>query len=130
MTNLKFPSVIIQKIFKTVADSLIWVGCKTGLTYNEVNILLYYLIIPLSWTTMFDCWVKKPYTTAALAFTWLGIFIATRHNFREWCDWAFQDSVDFLNWFNRWGGNYVLNSVIICVAIPLIIYVGLFILLL
>ena len=130
MTNLKFPSVIIQKIFKIVADSLIWVGCKTGLTYNEVNILLYYLIIPLSWTTMFDCWVKKPYTTAALALTWLGIFIATRHNFREWCDWAFQDSVDFLNWFNRWGGNYVLNSVIICVAIPLIIYVGLFILLL
>ena len=130
MTNLKFPSVIIQKIFKIVADSLIWIGCKTGLTYNEVNILLYYLIIPLSWTTMFDCWVKKPYTTAALAFTWLGIFIATRNNFREWCDWAFQASVDFLNWFNRWGGNYVLNSVIICVAIPLIIYVGLFILLL
>lgn len=112
----------IQKIFNIVAQSLLWIGDKTGLTYNEVNILLYYLIIPLSWTIMFDCWIKKPFTTGALAFTWLGIFIATRHTFREWCDWAFQDSVDFLNWFNRWGGNYVLNSVIICVVVPLVIY--------
>lgn len=113
---------IAQDIFSIIANSLLWVGRKTGLTYNEVNILVYYLFIPLSWTIMFDCAIKNPYTTAALAFTWLGIFIATRHTFREWCDWAFQDSVDFLNWFNRWGGNYVLNSVIICVLVPLLVY--------
>lgn len=113
---------VVQGIFSAVAQSLLWICEKIGLTYNEVNILLYYLIIPLSWTIMFDCWIKKPYSTAALSFTWLGIFIATRHTFREWCDWVFQDSVDFLNWFNRWGGNYVLNSVIICVLVPLVIY--------
>ena len=113
---------MIKHIFAVVASLLVWVGRKTGLTYNEVNILVYYLLIPLSWTIMFDCAVKKPCTTAALAFTWLGIFIATRHTFSEWCDWAFQDSVDFLNWFNRWGGNYVLNSVIICVLGPLVVY--------
>lgn len=113
---------IVQGIFSIVANSLLWVGRMTGLTYNEVNILVYYLLIPLSWTIMFDCLLRKPYTTAAFAFTWLGIFIATRHTFREWCDWAFQDSVDFLNRFNRWGGNYVLNSVIICVLVPLFVY--------
>lgn len=113
---------IVQGIFSIVANSLLWVGRMTGLTYNEVNILVYSLLIPLSWTIMFDCIIKKPYTTAALSFIWLGIFIATRHTFREWCDWAFQDSVDFLNWFNRWGGNYVLNSVIICVLVPLVVY--------
>ena len=113
---------MIKHVFAIVANSLLWIGRKTGLTYNEVNIVFYYLLIPLSGTIMLDCLIHHPYSTAALLFTWLGIFIATRHTFREWCDWAFQDSVDFLNWFNRWGGNYVLNSVIICVLVPLIVY--------
>ena len=113
----------VKRIFDVTARMLLWVADKIGLTYNEVNILVYYLLIPLSWTVMFDCWLNRPYTTGALALVWMGIFIATRHTFREWCDWAFQDSVDFLNWFNRWGGNYVLNSVIICVVVPLVVYV-------
>lgn len=113
---------MIRQTFAIVANSLLWIGRKTGLTYNEVNILIYYVIIPLSWTVMLDCLIGKPYSTVALSLVWVGIFIATRHTFREWCDWAFQDSVDFLNWFNRWGGNYVLNSVIICVLVPLIVY--------
>lgn len=113
----------VQRIFDVTARILLWVADKIGLTYNEVNILVYYLLIPLSWTVMFDCWLKRPYTTGALSFVWIGIFIATRHTFREWCDWAYQDSIDFLNWFNRWGWNYVLSSVIICVVVPLVVYV-------
>ena len=113
---------VVQNIFAIVASSLLWIGRKIGLTYNEVNIVFYYLLIPLSWTIMLDCLIMKPYGTSALLFTWFGISIATRHTFREWCDWAFQDSVDFLNWFNRWGGNYVLNAVIICVLVPLFVY--------
>ena len=113
---------MIKQTFAVVANSLLFIGKKTGLTYNEVNILVYYLLIPLSWTVMFDCWLGLPITSAALMCVWIVIFIATRHTFREWCDQAFQDSVNFLNWFNRWGGNYVLNSVIICVLLPLFIY--------
>jgi len=113
---------MIIQTFALVANSLLFIGKKTGLTYNEVNILVYYLLIPLSWAVMFDFWLGLPIITVALLLIWLGIFIATRHTFKEWCDCAFQDSVDFLNWFNRWGGNYVLNSVIICVFLPLTIY--------
>lgn len=113
---------MIRKTFALVASSLLWIGRKLGLTYNEVNILFYYLLIPMSWTIMVDCLIHKPYFTGALSFIWLGIFIATRHTFREWCDRAFQDSVDFLNWFNRLGGNYVLNSVVICVLVPVVVY--------
>lgn len=102
---------------------------ETGLTYNEVNILVYYILIPLSWTIMLDCWLGIPATTCALLCIWTGIFIATRHTFRMSCDWAFKDSVDFLNWFNRWGSNYVLSSVIICVVLPIVIYVFLIIML-
>lgn len=113
---------MIKQTFNLVANTLLFIGRKTGLTYNEVNILVFYLLIPLSWTALFDCWLGLPIASAAFLFVWLGIFIAIRHIFREWCDWTFQGSVNFLNWFNRWGGNYVLNSVIICVLLPLIIY--------
>lgn len=114
---------MINSIFSIVAQSLLWIGRKTGLTYNEVNILVYYLLIPLSWTIMLDCWIGIPVTTVVLLSIWTGIFIATRHTFRMWCDWAFKDSVDFLNRFNRWGSNYVLSSVIICVGLPIAVYV-------
>lgn len=113
---------MIQRVFALVANSLLTIGKMTGLTYNEVNILVYYLLIPLSWTAMFDCWIGTPMTSAALLLVWVGIFIGTRHTFGLWCDRAFLASVDFLNWFNRWGGNYVLNSVIICVLLPLLVY--------
>ena len=79
---------------------------------------------------MLDTWIGLPITTAILACIWIGIFIATHNFFSVWCDWAFKDSVDFLNWFNRWGGNYVLNSVIICVVIPILVYIGLLFLIL
>lgn len=62
-------SQMINQTFSFVANSLLWVGRKTGLTSNKVNILVYYLLIPLSWTIMFDCSIKKQYTTAVLAFT-------------------------------------------------------------
>lgn len=92
---------MIKRTFSIVAYALSHIGRKTGLTYNEVNILVYYLLIPLSWTAIFDYWLGLPIASAALLFVWLGIFIATRHIFSEWCDWTFQDSVSFLNWFNR-----------------------------
>lgn len=113
---------MIKRIFTLVALSLDCIGQKCGMTYNEVNILVYYLLIPLSWCIIFDCWTGLPITSIVLLLIWVGIFIATHHNFRQWCDMRFMDSVDFLNWFNRWGGNYILNSVIICVVLPLIIY--------
>lgn len=116
-------------IFSTVAVVLNKTAQLLHLTYNEINVIVYYLLIPLSWTILLDIWIGVPLSTAILTMIWLGIFIATHNFFKEWCDWVFKDSVDFLNYFNRWGGNYVLNSVIICVIIPILIYVGLILLL-
>lgn len=121
---------IVSSIFRKVAVSLYNGASAIGITYNEINIIVYYLLIPLTWTIMLDCWLGTPITTYALIFIWLGIKIGTWGRFREWSNWAFMRSVDFLNYFNRWGGNYVLNSVIICVLVPILIYVGLVLLLL
>ena len=121
---------IVSSIFRKVAVALYNGASAIGITYNEINIIVYYLLIPLTWTIMFDFYIGTPITTYALIFIWFGIKIGTWGRFREWSNWAFMRSVDFLNYFNRWGGNYVLNSVIICVLVPILIYVGLVLLLL
>jgi hypothetical protein len=117
-----YQPIMVKSIFKLVAFSLIKIARKLGITYNEINIIVYYLLIPLSWTVMADFCIKLPLTTTALLCVWLGILIGSWGCFSDWCDWLFAKSVDFLNYFNRWGGNYVLNSVLICVLVPILIY--------
>ena len=116
---------MITFTFRLVVTALYNIAQMFGMTYNEVNVLAYYLLIPLSWTIMLDMYIGLPLTTGALLYIWIGIKIGTWGHFSAWCDWAFMRSVDFLNYFNRWGGNYVLNSVIICVVIPVLVYAGL-----
>ena len=116
---------MIKRIFVKVAMALYNGAQRLGITYNEINILVYYLLIPLTWTIIVDLLIGAPMTTSALLLVWAGIKIGTVGRFSEWYDWAFMRSVDFLNYFNRWGGNYHLNSVVICVAIPIFIYMGL-----
>ena len=89
---------------------------------------LYYMLIPLSWTIMLDIYIQYPLFSYTLVVVWIGIMIGIRGKFITWSDWAFNKSVDFLNYFNRWGGNYVLNSVVICVVVPVAIYVVLILL--
>jgi hypothetical protein len=113
---------MIRRIFGAVADALEAVGGLTGLNYNEVNVLLYYLVVPMSWGVMLDVWLLKPIFGPTVLLIWIGILFAVRRNFSSWCDRVFDVSVDFLNWFNQFGSNYVLNSVIICVLVPLAIY--------
>ena len=116
---------MIRRIFNRVAFALYDSAQLLGITYNEINILVYCLLIPLTWTIMVDILIGLPIATTALLLVWAGIKIGTWGHFSEWCDWAFMSSVDFLNYFNRWGGNYILNSVVICVAIPILIYIAL-----
>lgn len=114
---------MIQSIFRNVYQLLLWIASKIGVTYNEINIIVYYLLIPLSWTLMIDYIFHKPYTTIPFLLIWCMIGILKRNSFRQWCDNLFMLSVKFLNWFNRFGGNYVLNSVVICVFIPIAVYI-------
>lgn len=115
----------VSKTFDVVAETLLGIARRTGLTYNEVNILVYYLLIPLTWTIMLDFILRKPITTPLLLLSWMGIFIATRGRFRQWCDKAFVLSQQFIRLF----GEYVKYSVVICVIVPIIIYFILFVLL-
>ncbi|MBQ1986802.1 MAG: hypothetical protein II235_01555 [Muribaculaceae bacterium] len=97
----------------------------TRATYNEVNIIVYYLVIPLSWTLMLDYITRMPFLTPLLTSAWIVFIWKDKMKFRNRCDWAFRISVDFLLWFKKIGWNYVISSVIICVVIPILVYIEL-----
>ena len=120
---------IISIIFYVVMIVLRRLAAFFGITYNAINIIVYYMLIPLSWTIMLDIYIQYPLFTYTLVVVWIGIMIGIRGKFITWSDWAYNKSVDFLNYFNRWGGNYVLNSVVICVVVPIAIYATLILLL-
>ena len=131
MKKLKASSISVLTIlgvFGIVAAGLNLIAKALHMTYNEINIIVYYLIIPLSWCIMLDYIIGLPITTPIWILLWIYIFWSKRKFFKDWCDAAFKLSVDFLLKFKRIGWNYWIASVIICVVVPLIIYAALIIL--
>lgn len=97
----------------------------SGTTYNEVNIIVYYLVIPLSWMVMVDYITKMPFLTPMFILAWVIFLWKDKMKFRNRCDLAFDKSVDFLLWFKKIGWNYIVSSVIICVVVPILVYIEL-----
>ena len=131
MKKLKASSITVLTIlgvFGIVAASLRLMAKALHMTYNEINIIVYYLIIPLSWCIMLDYIIGLPITTPIWILLWIYIIWSKRKFFRKWCDVAFQLSVDFLLKFQRIGWNYWVASVIIGVVVPIIIYAALILL--
>lgn len=114
-------------IFNAVANTLSYLGRKTGLTYNEINIVLYYFLIPFSWLIMLD-WIFQFHYLKIAFFAYCTGFIVGCRDFRTYSDWLFDQSVSFLNYFNKYGSNYIASSVWICLLIPIVIYALLLIL--
>lgn len=113
--------------FFVVAISEKLIAEALHLTYNEVNIIVYYMLVPLSWCIMLDVIIGLPIFSPLLIVGEGIILWHHRHDFSKFCDIAFKKSQDFLLWFKRIGWNYCVSSVIICVIVPLIIYAALFI---
>ena len=121
----KVVMAFVLPIFAVVAGAEHIIAKLTGATYNEVNIIIYYLLIPLSWVAMIDYITKMPFLSIMYIIAWIIFLRKDPMKFRDRCDWAFMRSVDFLLWFKKIGWNYVVSSVIICVVIPILIYVEL-----
>ena len=115
--------LIMVPIFGMVAGVEHVIAKLTGATYNEVNIIIYFLLIPLSWASMIDYITRLPLLSLMYLIAWIVFFWKDQMTFRDRCDWAFDKSVEFLLWFKKIGWNYVVSSVIICVVVPLFIYV-------
>jgi hypothetical protein len=121
----KAVMVVMLPIFAIVAGVEHIIAKVTGMTYNEVNIIVYYLLIPLSWAVMIDYITMMQILTPMYIIAWVIFLWKDPMKFRDRCDWAFMKSVDFLLWFKRIGWNYIVSSVVICVVVPGLIYLEL-----
>ena len=121
----KIVMTIAIPIFAIVAGAELLIAKLSGTTYNEVNIIVYYLVIPLSWMLMLDYITRMPFLTPMFMSAWIIFIWKDKMLFRNRYDWAFRKSVVFLLWFKKIGWNYVVSSVIICVVIPILVYIEL-----
>jgi hypothetical protein len=111
----------MKKLFNLVYELLMFLADLTGFSYKEVNIIIWYIIIPLSWAVLLDKIVKKQYFKLSLLLVIITTFIII-DSFSEFSEMLFNTSADFLRSFNALGSNYTNSSVIICILIPIIIY--------
>ena len=118
----KAVMVVMLLIFAIVAGVEHIIAKVTGLTYNEVNIIVYYLLIPLSWAVMIDFITMLPLLSPMYIMGWIVFLWKDPMKFRDRSDWIFDKSVNFLLWFKKIDWNYVVSSVIICVVVPALIY--------
>jgi len=112
---------MISKLFHFVAQLLVKLASLTGRTYNEINIIVYYVIIPFSYLLLIDAILNVHYLSIAFLIFCLGFFVGCP-NFKSFSDDLFMKSVRFLNYFNRFGSNYIASSVWICVVFPIALY--------
>lgn len=111
----------MEIIFYIVAWQLVILGELTGLTYNEMNIVAYYIIIPYSYLVLIDKIFEFHYLKI-LFVVFLAITIPFLGNLHLFCDKLFEKSVEFLESFEKINLDYTTASVFICVFGVLIIY--------
>jgi len=112
-------------IFAIVRDILLWIGQITGLSYNEINIVVYYIVIPYTFFHLLDKMLKSQYLRVGFSVVVLmGLLMIS--DFSTFSDGLFRRSVEFLNGFEIIGWNYFQASVVICVFVPILIYIVLF----
>lgn len=114
----------MQSIFDITFHFLQYLAETTGLSYNEINIIVYYFFIPMIYLAMIDK-ILKTHLCKLILFV-VALLVLVFVDFNEFSDWLFQESVVFLNSFQPLGWNYMLASVIICVFTPLLIFIVLF----
>ena len=112
---------MIRIIFSIVAGMLYVISRVTGLSYNQVNIIVYYAVIPFSWCWMLDSIFGFHFLKIVCGVFFVIVFFSVK-DFSRFCDRMFHRSVAFLNYFDRWGSNYYISSVVICVVVPIVVY--------
>ena len=112
----------MNKIFIIIRDLLVTISQLTGRSYTEINIIVYYYLIPIFYLSIIDYKIE----THILKIIFLILVLLSMlliKNFKLFSDSLFYKSVKFLEWFKVIGWNYIVSSVIICVFIPIIVLI-------
>lgn len=108
--------------FQIVYSLLNWIAEVTGFSYNEVNIIAYYIILPFACVILADR-ILRGHVMKILYVVGVSVCLFLIDDFTEYSDWLFQKSVDFLLSFEFLGWNYIVSSVLICVVFPAVVFI-------
>ena len=109
----------MAKLFDIVYQLLMWLSAITSLTYREVNVVIYFIVIPAFFFYLLTKITKqKKIILGFLMLVIVTLFIIP--DFEQFSIRLFDLSVDFLNWFDIIGLDYVQASVVICVFLPIL----------
>ena len=116
MSFIVIPFVLTVKV-------LLAIGRGFHLSYNAVNIIVWYMFLPLAWAAILDYKLHQILFAPLWLLLCIGTIIVQRKRFNQFCDSLFKLSQSFILLF----GNYFLWSVIICLIVPIVITVALII---
>lgn len=115
----------MNTIFTIVFEILNWLSNISGFTYKEINIIVYYVIAPFVYLYFIDKIIGKNYLKIAFVTTTVTSLLII-DDFGVFSNYLFDKSVVFLKSFGFLGWNYVVASVMICVFLPLVVLLALF----
>lgn len=107
--------------FYIVYQALEWLALVTGLTYKEINVVVYYGLVPLVFMALIDKILRKPVCLSLFSSVLLVLYlvVSDRPMFAER---LFDGSARFLQAFGAVGISYDLASILICVLIPFFVF--------
>ena len=103
--------------FHVVKVALEWLAALTGLTYVEVNIIVYFMLLPLLYAAVLDGILRWHCLKLAVIVGWALALVAIP-DFSGFSERLFAASVAFLLIFGRIGLDYTVASVVVCVILP------------
>jgi hypothetical protein len=112
---------MIRQTFDIVARALARIAGIVDLSYDEINIIVYYAFIPLTWAAMLDRIFGFHYIKIGYSLI-VAIVFFTRRDFKAFSHRLFDVSARFLNSFGWCNLDYYAASVVFCVILPLAIY--------
>ena len=107
----------MNEVFDLIYRFLKWLSTITGLTYHEVNIVVYFILIPAFAIFLGSLVFRNKYLILGYLVI-VALLLLIIPDFQTFSDHLFEKSVALLNWFENLGLNYVQASVVICVILP------------
>ena len=115
----------MNKLFELTYNFLVLLSEFTGFTYKEVNIIIWFYLIPFFWFILIDK-ANNSHRLKIAGLILIAVSLFLISDFTQFSNDLFHKSANFLRSFNTIGSNYIVSSVVVCLFIPIGITVYLF----
>jgi hypothetical protein len=107
----------LNQLFDYTYQSLTYLSEVTGFTYREINIIIWFYLIPFVWLMLIDK-IKHTNRYKIIGGDIMFLSLILIPNFKSFSHNLFDHSANFLKSFDLMGLNYTYSSVVFCLFIP------------